>query len=105
MRRTILADDLTGETTDDVDTILFGIDGVRYEIDLTDANATELRKAMTPYVSAGRRLGYVPNRQASLRASSKGRNAEIREWARANGHKVPDRGRIPADVVSAWEQR
>jgi hypothetical protein len=28
---------------------------------------------------------------------------EIREWARSNGHKVPDRGRIPSDVREAFE--
>lgn len=28
--------------------------------------------------------------------------AEIRAWARANGHVVADRGRIPADVVAAY---
>lgn len=29
-------------------------------------------------------------------------NAEIRAWARANGHVVADRGRIPAGVVAAY---
>ncbi|MFD0391841.1 histone-like nucleoid-structuring protein Lsr2 [Streptomyces nogalater] len=28
----------------------------------------------------------------------------IRAWARANGHDVPMRGRIPARVRQAWEQ-
>jgi hypothetical protein len=27
----------------------------------------------------------------------------IRDWARRNGHQVSDRGRIPASVVSAYE--
>ena len=27
----------------------------------------------------------------------------VRAWARVNGHKVSDRGRIPASVVSAFE--
>nr|WP_308208668.1 histone-like nucleoid-structuring protein Lsr2 [Actinosynnema pretiosum] len=29
--------------------------------------------------------------------------AAVREWARANGRQVADRGRIPADVVEAYE--
>ncbi|MDI3388747.1 Lsr2 family protein [Streptomyces sp. B-S-A8] len=29
---------------------------------------------------------------------------EIREWGRANGYEVPQRGRIPAAVLRAWEQ-
>lgn len=28
--------------------------------------------------------------------------AEVRAWARANGHQVSDRGRIPAQVVAAY---
>ncbi|MEU9108105.1 histone-like nucleoid-structuring protein Lsr2 [Streptomyces xanthophaeus] len=28
----------------------------------------------------------------------------IRAWARANGYQVPQHGRIPADVLNAWEQ-
>ncbi|WP_241253676.1 histone-like nucleoid-structuring protein Lsr2 [Streptomyces sp. W1SF4] len=30
--------------------------------------------------------------------------ASIRAWARANGHDVPARGRIPAEIRRAWEQ-
>ncbi|MFD6359677.1 histone-like nucleoid-structuring protein Lsr2 [Streptomyces roseolus] len=30
--------------------------------------------------------------------------AAIREWARAQGYDVPDRGRIPASLIQAWEQ-
>lgn len=28
----------------------------------------------------------------------------IREWARSQGYDVPDRGRIPAPIIQAWEQ-
>ncbi len=28
----------------------------------------------------------------------------VRAWARANGYQVPDRGRIPAEVLTAWER-
>ncbi|MEU2113867.1 histone-like nucleoid-structuring protein Lsr2 [Streptomyces sp. NPDC019507] len=28
----------------------------------------------------------------------------IREWARANGYDLPDRGRIPIEILKAWEQ-
>ncbi|HEY9473327.1 MAG TPA: histone-like nucleoid-structuring protein Lsr2 [Mycobacteriales bacterium] len=30
---------------------------------------------------------------------------EIREWARANGYEVSDRGRIPPDIVAAYNAR
>lgn len=29
-------------------------------------------------------------------------NAELRSWARGNGHLVSDRGRVPAAVVAAY---
>ncbi|MCX4515658.1 Lsr2 family protein [Streptomyces sp. NBC_01619] len=28
----------------------------------------------------------------------------IREWARANGYDLPERGRIPIEIIQAWEQ-
>ncbi|MBP5940143.1 hypothetical protein F3K43_32320 [Streptomyces sp. LBUM 1476] len=27
---------------------------------------------------------------------------EVRSWARRNGHPVPDRGRLRADIWAAW---
>jgi hypothetical protein len=36
-------------------TVLFEFDGTSYEIDLTDAHVDQLRDALAPYVSAGRR--------------------------------------------------
>jgi len=37
-------------------TLLFELDGTTYEIDLADAHIDELRTALAPYLSAGRRL-------------------------------------------------
>lgn len=103
MRRTILADDLTGDT-ENVETVLFSLDGVRYEIDLTDSNAAQLRDTLGTYMDAGRRIGgrFLPSDKPTPK---RGRTNEIRDWARANGHKVPDRGRIPASVMDAWNKR
>ncbi|MFF5638523.1 histone-like nucleoid-structuring protein Lsr2 [Streptomyces sp. NPDC012825] len=28
----------------------------------------------------------------------------VREWARAHGYDVPDHGRVPAEIVRAWQQ-
>jgi hypothetical protein len=39
---------------------------------------------------------------ADLKAAAPG-IAEMREWARANGWVVSDRGRLPAAVVQAWQ--
>ena len=89
----VLVDDIDGGTADE--TVTFALDGVAYEIDLTTANAARLRDALAPWVGSGRRRGAT--------RSSGGRNTEIREWARSNGYKVSDRGRIPAEVKAAFD--
>lgn len=52
---TILVSDLSGE--DATGTVPFALDGVTYEIDLTDDEAAQFRVAMQPYVDAARRTG------------------------------------------------
>ena len=99
-----LVDDIDG--SDATETVSFGLDGTTYEIDLNDGNAAGLRDAMAPYVGAGRRTG---GRSTSGRHRGRGRGrnsrtAEIRAWARENGHKVNERGRVPADIVAAYEK-
>lgn len=44
-------------------------------------------------------------RVAALPAATAPSAAEIRAWARTNGYEVPDRGRIRADVLAAFERR
>ena len=37
-------------------------------------------------------------------ASGKRDLGDVREWARSNGHKVSDRGRISAEVQAAYDK-
>ncbi len=97
----VLEDDLDGSPASE--TVSFGLDGRSYEIDLNDKNAAKLRDALSQYVGAGRSVGGA-RRGRKASATNLGPSArEIRDWARSNGHSVPDRGRIPADVRSAFE--
>jgi hypothetical protein len=96
-----LEDDLDGG--DATETVAFGLDGRSYEIDLNDKNAAKLRDALAPYVAAGRRAGGSRATAAKRRTQMGTSAREIRDWARSNGHKVPDRGRIPSDVREAFE--
>jgi hypothetical protein len=96
-----LEDDLNGG--DATETVVFGLDGRSYEIDLNDKNAAKLRDALAPYVAAGRRGGSSRATSAKRRTQMGTSAREIRDWARSNGQKVPDRGRIPADVREAFE--
>jgi hypothetical protein len=105
----VLEDDLDGSEA--TETVSFALDGTSYEIDLNDDNAAKLRDALAVYVGHARKVSGGARRSGGggggggrRGASNGGTSArEIREWARANGHEVPDRGRIPAEVRSAYE--
>jgi hypothetical protein len=99
-----LVDDIDGSEA--VETVTFALDGASYEIDLSRANARKLRDAMSTYVANGRRGGRARSSggrgsRGSVRADREQVQA-VREWARRNGHKVSDRGRIPATVIEAY---
>ncbi|MDX2375916.1 Lsr2 family protein [Microbacterium sp. LRZ72] len=105
-----LVDDIDGTTLEvgEGETVLFSLDGTAYEIDLTEENAAALRGALERYISAAR---PVTSRSASAISSPRRRRGgarpdytAVREWARANGHQVSDRGRVPASVLEAYEQ-
>lgn len=99
-----LVDDLDETPADE--TVVFGLDGANYEIDLTTAHANQLREALAQYVGVARKAGGKRNgRKASAAGStSLGPSArEVRDWARSNNFDVPDRGRIPADVREAFD--
>lgn len=96
----ILEDDIDGG--DATETVTFGLDGVTYEIDLNDKNAAALRDALAGYVGAGRRVAGRRRSGSSSSRSNSGELSKIREWARANGFEVSDRGRISQKVRDAY---
>ena len=99
----VLVDDIDG--SDASETVSFALDGVDYEIDLSDKHAGELRDAVSVYVGHGRRTGG--RRKSGRRSSTPGADdgasaADIRAWARENGWDVPERGRVSAEVREAY---
>jgi hypothetical protein len=98
--QTLFIDDLDGSAAEG--TVRFGLDGADYEIDLNAEHARALRDALAPYASAGRKIGSGSGRQVrtSRKAPADGVNTtDVREWAKAQGIEVKDRGRIPAGLV------
>lgn len=105
----LLVDDLDGgEATE---TVSFALDGSTYEIDLSKKNADVLRDAFAKYVGAARKAGRSGG--SSGRSSSRSRGstamdrdqaAAIRSWAKKQGLKVSDRGRIPASIIEQYNQ-
>lgn len=103
-----IVDDLDGSEADE--TVQFGLDGITYEIDLSDKNAGELRDSIAQYVEHARRIGGRKragrgSKAAAAPAADRDQNKAIRSWARKQGYEISDRGRIPADVVEAFHQR
>jgi hypothetical protein len=104
-----IIDDLDGTVLEvgDGETVHFSLDGVAYEIDLTDDNAAALRAAVAPFISAGRRLARTASVSSSApkpkRGSGRTDLAAVRAWANDNGHSVSDRGRVPASVLDAYD--
>ncbi|MEV6595858.1 Lsr2 family protein [Actinoplanes sp. NPDC051346] len=103
---TTLIDDIDGKPADR--TVEFSLDGTAYTIDLSEANAGKLRKALDPFINAGTRIGRSGSGRAAARtapvrtAGSRDENRLIREWAAQHGHQISERGRIPQSVSSAY---
>ncbi|SDQ16586.1 Lsr2 family protein [Quadrisphaera sp. DSM 44207] len=112
----LLIDDLDGG--DAAETVSFSLDGVAYEVDLNEENAAKLRDALAPWVGHARKVGGAgrggsrrgggsggsggSGRSGRSGSGSGGDTAEIRAWARENGHTVSERGRIPTSVIEAY---
>lgn len=108
-----LVDDLSGSEAEE--TVSFALDGKQFEIDLSTGNASSLRDKLAPFVSAARSSASSPGagrRAARAARSARGsnnntpvrqHNQAVRAWARQNGYTVSGRGRIPAEVVAAYE--
>lgn len=97
-----IVDDLDGTelAPGEGETILFGLDGNSYEIDLSDNNAKQLRNDLAKYVDHARRVSATARRS---RRSSTGYDAKaVRAWAASNGLNLSDRGRIPAGVLEQF---
>jgi hypothetical protein len=108
-----ITDDLDGSEADE--TLSFALDGNGYEIDLNSKHAKELRDFLETYIDAGTRTGRVgsgaqlqrlrPSAAPSSLANNRERNQAIREWAAANNYELNDRGRIPQNIVDAYDNR
>jgi hypothetical protein len=107
-----LVDDIDGTLLEvgEGETVLFSLDGVAYEIDLTAENAAALRGALERYTKAARPVSS--SARVASASSSNGRKRRrtgqqdysgVREWAKQNGYKVSERGRVPASVLEAYE--
>jgi hypothetical protein len=99
-----LVDDLDGTESGDITTVQFGLDGVTYEIDLTEANAGHLRDELAVYVAAGRRLGGRLKRGVRPGGGDPEEVQRVRDWAAKKGIKLSPRGRIPKKYHEQYQR-
>lgn len=122
---TIYIDDLDGTESENGETVSFALDGVAYEVDLCEANADRLRKALAPFTAIGRTTRPARKVYSGKPARTGGKAAEkeksrnerglIRAWFNAlaeaqrasiyrkgGGGLAPERGRIAEDIEDAY---
>ena len=119
-QRTIvqLVSDWSGEELEEGQgrTIVFAYDGAEYSIDLTEEEAEHLDEVMGEYISVATKISEGRRRtRRTSRSSRQDRSATthgttekpdlaaVREWARAHGYEVSDRGRIRGEVMEAYQ--
>jgi hypothetical protein len=106
-------DDLTGEKIDTAlvpdPTITFSIDGVDYEIELGAKNRDKFYAMFNPYIQAarkvrGNRTRRTPSSTSGPSGLTKAEIIKIRDWAQSTGRTVSARGRLPRELVEAYQQ-
>lgn len=101
-----LLDDIDGSPA--VETFEFTHNGVTYVADFNQKHYDEYTQ-MFEYLTSIARV--VKGKKRAPYGSKKGvtpvvgKTQEMREWLRAAGHSVKDRGRVPAHLVKLWEER
>jgi hypothetical protein len=99
--QTLFIDDIDGGAADG--TIRFGLDGTDYEIDLSASHNKELHTVLAKYITHARKVGGATRRVSRGRRSADAiETHKVREWAKAQGADIKDRGRVPADIVEKY---
>ena len=95
---TTLQDDIDGSVA--TETVHFALDGVEWEIDLSERNANRLRNSLGDFIQHGRKVGGKKRKPASTNYVD---TKAVRKWAEANGIQVNTRGRVPTEVLERYE--
>lgn len=99
---TQITDDMDGSKN--AEEVPFSFEGNSWTIDLNSKNKAKFEAALKPYMDAGTRSSGRSGRRSGKSAPSRRKDyTEIRKWAKENGHKVSDRGRVPAAVTEAFD--
>jgi hypothetical protein len=98
-RRFILSDDLSGNESEDVKNHVYMVDNVFYEVDFSADSFAEFEKALARFIKVSRET-----RRITATAKGEASKAEvIRQWAKANGMEVAEKGRLSEDIIAAYD--
>lgn len=115
-QQVVVVDDITGEAG--ATTRRIRLDGVEYDIDLTDSSFSSLQDLLRPYLEKARVVPIVKRGKpvgSAGSGASEGRGTPVRQkqelpaasstiraWAASNGVECPKRGRIPISVIERY---
>ena len=112
-QQVVVVDDITGEAG--ATTRRLRLDGVEYDIDLTEESFASLQEILRPYLEKARLVPMSKRGKSGSGVGAEGRGTPVRQkqelpaasstiraWAAANGIDCPKRGRIPASVVERY---
>jgi hypothetical protein len=106
-----LISDLSGnEIKNGGESISFSYRGADYTIDLSAKEAEAFGKAIAVYIEHGQKQRGGSRRIGNMRRHHQGGTDRehlkaAREWLRAHGYQVSDRGRIKAELLDLYDNR
>lgn len=106
-------DEFDGKT--DATIVEFSVDGNTWQIDLSSESKRQLLRDLERYINAGRRVASKSKKSTPKKSPSTNQPADntvnldaVRDWAKRSpkfaGRKIADRGRVPKDIISAYEE-
>jgi Lsr2 len=90
------------DTTEDVETVTFSFNGSDYVTDLCADHRKPFVELMNEYILVARPEGAARRPHPKRSVDHDEDLAAIREWGRANGYAVSERGRVPGAVREAF---
>ena len=100
--------DVCGETTQDPTNVTLGWGREQWELDLCPMHNAELSEQFDRWTANARRTSAGGRGRGGRSSGGTGGTgsatdiAAVREWAKANGFKVGEKGRIASDVRAAY---
>ena len=85
--------------------VRFSVDGTDYTLDVSADNAARFRDALSPFLEAARIVPAAPRprRRGGMSDANRTRTRQIRLWAQDRGIEVASRGKIPQNVIDAYD--